>query len=87
MDKRLQASIIRRIAIRAVQMATSLGHDYKLSDAIMDITCAHEFIPLRLAELANADDFNFAHDVFGINRHLDHDTLKLNDCFIPRYAA
>ena len=53
----------------------------------MDITYAHEDTPLRLEELLAADDVNFAHDVGGIARHLDHETLVLGDCFVPRFAA
>ena len=37
-------------------------------------------------ELAEADDFNLAHDVFGIHRHIDEATGELRDCFVPRYT-
>lgn len=54
----------------------------------MDITAAHaNGCPLRLAELADAPDSDFTHDVFGIRRHLDRETGKLGGCFVPRYAA
>lgn len=36
--------------------------------------------------LLEADDFNFIHDMAGINKHLDHDTGELTN-FIPRYIA
>jgi hypothetical protein len=53
----------------------------------MDITACHlNGCPLRLGELLGADDANFAHDVFGIRRHLNRETGKLEDCFCPRYA-
>ena len=26
------------------------------------------------------------HDISGINRNLDHETYKLNNCFLPRFA-
>lgn len=53
----------------------------------MDITATHaNGCPLKLAELLAADDFNFAHDVAGIYRHLDRTTGKLLDCFLPRFA-
>ena len=55
--------------------------------AFMDITICHsEAIELKLEELLNAPLGSFAHDVFGINQHLDHGTHKLTDCFLPRYA-
>jgi len=32
------------------------------------------------------DDFNFAHDVFGIRRNIDRSTGKITGTFWPRYA-
>lgn len=52
----------------------------------MDISAAHASNPLRLAELAEADDFNLIHDIGGIIRHLDRTTGFLQDCFVPRYS-
>lgn len=57
-------------------------------DWIMDITACHNNgCPLKLAELAEANEFDFAHDVYGIRRHIDRTNGKLLDCFVPRYAA
>lgn len=76
------------IAKRAVAMATKHGIDYKQMDVIMDIDACHSNgCPLKLGELLKADDFNFAHDVFGIRQHIDRQTGKLQNCFDPRYAA
>lgn len=81
-------STIGKIATRAVQMAAKHGIDYDRIDAEMDITATHaNGTPLRLDELLVADDFNFAHDVFGIRSHLDRKTGKLNDCFSPRFSV
>jgi hypothetical protein len=88
MNNRRQSEVIKAIAERAVALSAKHGlGKWKVSDAVMDITCAHEDCGLRLDDLLAADDFNFAHDVFGINRHLDHSTLKLTDCFRPRFAS
>jgi hypothetical protein len=56
-------------------------------NVILDITVCH-FGPqrLRLDDLLAADDFNFLHDVAGINRHLDRDRNELKDCFTPRFS-
>lgn len=59
----------------------------KTIDIMMDLAAVHAHTPLRLAELAAADDFNFAHDMFGIERHLNRETGELMDCFVPRFAA
>ena len=53
---------------------------------VMDITAAHIDVPMRLDELLEADAENFAHDIGGIVRHIDRDTGKLKDCFVPRFA-
>jgi hypothetical protein len=55
---------------------------------MMDITAIHcNGTPLRLADLAAADDFGFFHDVYGINRHIDRDTGTLTGFFLPRFCA
>lgn len=78
---------ITKIAQRAVAMAASAEFDYPFMDADMDVTACHvNGCPLKLNELLAADEFNFAHDVFGIRRHINRETGKLEDCFLPRYA-
>jgi hypothetical protein len=53
----------------------------------MDITACHlNGCKLDLAKLLAADDFNFAHDVLGIRRHIDRETGQLMNCFRPRFA-
>lgn len=42
---------------------------------------------VRVTALAKADDFNFAHDVFGIMRHYDERTGKLTGGFSPRFGT
>jgi hypothetical protein len=79
---------VHQIAARASQMAAKHGLKYPLIDADMDICATHlNGCPLKLEELLAADDMNFAHDVFGIRRHIDRTTGELQDCFVPRYAA
>jgi len=82
-----EARTISKIAARAVQMAASAGWRYEFMDADMDITACHvNGNPLKLNELLTADDGNFAHDVFGIRRHINRETGQLEDCFSPRYS-
>lgn len=77
---------ISKIADRAHKMACEHQPDFKRTkvDIMMDIECCHETMPLDLGKLLAADDFNFAHDVFGIARHLNRQTRKMEDCFVPR---
>ena len=78
------AKVVSEIAARA----HGLNPEYPLIDAEMDITAVHcNGNPLKLRELAGADQFNFAHDVFGIANKIDRSTGKLANFFSPRYSA
>jgi hypothetical protein len=52
----------------------------------MNLSAVHSHTPLRLELLRDFDDFNFAHDILGIERHLDKSTGELKDHFRPRCA-
>lgn len=53
----------------------------------MDITACHaNGCPLDFEKLESFDAFNFAHDVFGISRHIDRNTGELTRCFLPHCA-
>ncbi len=91
------AQTVRQISERAVRQAReSLQKTHgrvessmvRMQDWMMDITAVHaNGCPLRLRDLLLADDFNFAHDVFGIRRHLDRTTGQLGGHFLPRFSA
>lgn len=82
-----ERATIHAIAQRAFTIAKDFGCPRKAVDFAMDVTAAHaNGNPLRLADLLAADDFNFIHDVFGIERHIDRDTGKLGNCFSPRFS-
>ena len=74
---------IWKIAERA---ARDLGVDP--DDTEMDVCATHaNGCPLDLERFHAADAFNFAHDIFGIARHLDRDTGELTGCFLPRFYS
>jgi len=87
-----ERAIIERISKRAVKLDEE-HRDEKVRlprwtrvDFEMDITACHKNgCPLDLQRLLDADDFNFAHDVFGIRRHLSRTTGKLENHFLPRF--
>ncbi len=80
--------IITAIAVRAVRLRASRGVDCDFLSTSMDIEAVHcNGCPLDLNALLVADDFNFAHDVFGIERHIDRNNGRLRDFFLPRFAA
>lgn len=77
--------LITNIVRRAIAAAKSGGWNYDKMDATMDITACHaNGNPLDLKMLLKADDFTFAHDVFGIRKHLNRETGALDGFFVPR---
>ena len=77
-----------QIAKRAVAIAdeiTSIYTGHTTMTIAMDIEAVHSSNPLRLQELLDADDTSFAHDVFGIGRHINRTTGELENGFVPRY--
>jgi len=56
-------------------------------DIKMDVLATHLTKMLRLNDLLDTDDFNFVHDIVGIERHLDRQTFTLRDGFSPRFTA
>lgn len=82
-----QETIIK-IARRAVALGKRSGNNLDMLDIVLDLRACHaSACALDLEKLLKADDFTFAHDVFGIMMHMDRNTGKLLDCFIPRLAA
>jgi uncharacterized protein DUF6874 len=79
--------VINQIVARAMPLLFETGN-YPAMELKMDLQAVHcNGCPLALMGLLVAKDFDFAHDIFGIIRHLDRSTGKLGDCFLPRYAA
>lgn len=86
-----EGQALTQIVKRAMEMARA--HKYMAIAAdqagmAMDLLFCHEqACPLKLKELAEASDSDFAHDVFGVYRHFDRETKTLTDGFSPRYKA
>ena len=55
-------------------------------DVEMTLFFANEQYPLDFERLATFKDFDFAHDVFGMLRHMDRPSCKLQNFFVPRCA-
>jgi len=82
-----ELKLAEAIAKRAAKQAIDFGIEYDQLSAEMDILATHlNGCPLKLQELLDADDVNFAHDTFGIRRHLNRRTGKLEDFFDPRFS-
>lgn len=75
---------IGHICIKAI--AKGLIHPKRRGTLFIDIECAHKEFNLDLDKLLKFDDFNFAHDVIEIQRHINRETKKFKNCFVPRSA-
>lgn len=71
------------IAKRAKEMELYKGERFTL---LMDLEYADNAFNLRLEDLLNADNFNFAHDVVGIVNNINRETKDFG-LFVPRYAG
>jgi len=78
---------IGRIARRGRAVLKEVGVTRDRQAIEMDLSACHaNGCPLDFKRLEDADDFNLAHDLLGIARHLDHCTGKLRRHFVPRCA-
>jgi len=78
-----EAELVQKI----VERAQSLDKDLDALSLTMDLLATHATdTPLDFTRMLEADNFNFAHDVYGIMRHLNRRTGKLENCFLPRCA-
>ena len=75
--------LITKIAKRAENMGLLMSNKMSL---IMDLEYAEEF-DLRLEDLLNADNYNFAHDICGIQNNLNRQTKKMDNYFVPRFSS
>ena len=82
--KKQDALLITEITKRAIKGCPK-SLDYLTLN--MDITATHcNGNPLRLQDFLDADEYNFWHDVYGINNNIDRKTGKLRNCFLPRFS-
>lgn len=82
------AALIKEIAARRFVMARLRRQKCDKQHVAMNITACHaNGNPLRLRDLLAADDFNFIHDVDGIDHHICRTTGKLLNHFSPRFSA
>ena len=82
-----EGQLIVKIAHRAYDMQKQRRIYINARDLEMDLTATHaNGCPLDLEKFLGAPDFDFLHDVFGIQDHIDRRTGKLLNCFLPRCA-
>lgn len=74
-----KTSLIVKIAKRATK---ELGMQH--ITVVMDLEYCSKHEELDLEKLLNFSPVDFAHDIYGINRNLNHATFQLENCFLPR---
>ena len=74
-----------KIAQRAEGMDLYNG---ERSTFLMDLESADNVFSLRLEDLLNTDDVNFAHDIVGIVNNIDRSEFPATNfgLFVPRYS-
>lgn len=76
--------------VKLAQRAEGMGiYNGERSTLLMDIESADNAFNLRLDDLLNADDENFAHDIVGIVNNIDRSSFPATEfnLFVPRYAG
>jgi hypothetical protein len=77
-------ALILKLADRGVDLGNKFGGCYTRGVLSVPLMECHAVIPLDLKRLASFPDSDFAHDIFGIQRHFRYG--KMQDCFLPRCA-
>jgi hypothetical protein len=76
-----------KTVLAIIDRAKKLGRFSDLLYLHMDLVACHaNGCVLNFKKLLNAPDFDFLHDIHGIQRHLDRNTGQLLNCFLPRCA-
>lgn len=76
---------IAKCVKRMADLNPEFSPSHMRQDLSMDLTaCNANGCPLDLKKLLAFDDFNFAHDVVGIWRHIDRNNGNLLNHFLPR---
>lgn len=80
---------VGRIIERVRKLAKSGNPVYtcNMGDLEMDLRAVHAHTPIDFAALEMMDAFEFAHDISGIDAHIDRLTGALRNCFVPRCAV
>ena len=73
--------------VKIVERADNMGLlMFDRLSLMMDMDCAAEKFNLRLDDMLEADNFNFSHDVVGIQNNINRQTKEFENFFVPRFA-
>ena len=80
-----EVDLMIRVAERVDSLNMFADGSYPRIIMVLDLAAVNGYIGMDFEALLNADDFNFAHDIVGIRNHLDRETGRLGNCFLPRF--
>lgn len=84
MGKEERFELVMDIVKRSDEMGLLMFDRISLS---MDVKLTDDEFNLRLNELLEADNFNFSHDIIGIQQNINRQGRKMTGLFVPRYAS
>lgn len=90
MDEKERVKMKERLRLINLIVDRAEKEDMLLPDRMslhMDLKFVDEKIGLRLKDFLEADDVNFAHDIYGIQNNFNRETLEMDNFFLPRFAA
>ncbi len=83
-----EMELIKLIAARFAKLNEDGKIEYGYRTLLMDLdACNSNGTPMDFEKLLAAPEFDFMHDILGIRRHMDRETGKLKDFFLPRCTA
>ena len=77
-------TLLNMIVNRANQAGIAQGERIT---QIMDLDNAAKQFNMRLEEMLEASDYDFAHDFIGIQNTMNRETGKIEGLFVPRFAG
>lgn len=79
--------LINAIVNRAIDHPSFKSNSDTQLGLNMDISAVHcNGCRLRLKDFLEGDDFDFFHDIYGIQKNLNRTTGRLESIFYPRFA-
>lgn len=76
---------IAKIADRAEELGI-MERSQRMTVMIDLQACHANDCKIDFERLLDAEPYDFSHDVVGISNHINRDTGKLENCFLPRFA-
>lgn len=84
--KKENHEVLVKILDRAEKLGVMSRTAYPRMTLLMDLENVDEEIGLDFDKLLATDNYNFTHDIAGIQGHINRTSKTLENCFLPRCA-